>query len=85
MIIITIKHCKGCRDLKEKHPNLNYIELPNEKDYHDEEQQIARNKVKELKVNAFPAFFDDDMECHIPHSMAMGLINTQIRPCIDCD
>jgi len=62
VIILGLQDCKSCKDLKERHPDLPYLELPRK----GKKALGIILQVKKLlgknRVSLFPVLLDDELE-----------------------
>jgi len=69
MILIGLENCPGCKIIKDKHPELRYIEVPRSTQGADRQVVNIKKRLGQLKVHEFPALLNDGMTKSIPLSV----------------
>jgi hypothetical protein len=69
MILIGLENCPGCKIIKEKHPELRYIEVPRNTEGADSQILNIKKRLAQLKIHEFPALLNDGMTKQIALSV----------------
>jgi hypothetical protein len=68
MIILGIENCPGCKKLRDRHPDLVYIEIPASSGG-DRDVIELKKKVQDLRIDRFPSLVNDDITEVFPVSL----------------
>jgi electron transfer flavoprotein alpha/beta subunit len=67
MIILGLKNCPGCKTLRDRHPNIPYVEVST-LSAGDREMLEIKKKMLSIGIDRFPALVNDEITEEYPVS-----------------